>query len=135
MAANVQVKGLEPLMRAFIAAGRDAPKFAAKALFEEASEAFLLSQEVVPVATGALRSSGQVLGPSFSGTTATCSIVYGGAASSYAIYVHEFPPSRARHASPTRWKYLEYPVKAYSEGMAGRMTTRVLHMINQGFAI
>lgn len=135
MAARVQVTGLEPLMRAFITAGKDAPRFAMKALHEEASEAFLLSQAVVPVDLGTLRASGVVHPPRLRGTSAEVEITYGGAAAHYAIYVHELPPSRARHAAPTRWKYLANPVKVYAEGMAGRMTTRVLHMIHERFAI
>lgn len=135
MAARVQVKGLEPLMRAFITAGQDAPRFAMKALHEEASEAFLLSQEVVPVEFGTLRASGLVHPPRFRGTSAEVDITYGGGAAHYAIYVHELPPSRARHAPPTRWKYLAHPVKAYAEGMADRMTVRVLDMIHRRFEI
>lgn len=135
MATRVQVTGLEPLLRAFIAAGNDAPRFAMKALHEEASEAFLLSQEVVPVDLGVLRSSGKVHAPSFRGTTAEVEISYGGSAAHYAIYVHELPPSRARHAPPTRWKYLAHPVKVYAEGMADRMTTRVFDMIHRRFEI
>lgn len=133
MARRIELKGLQPLLEAFVVAGRDAPRLAAKALYEEASEAFLLSQDVVPVAEGILRSSGQVLGPNFSGTKAFCAIVYGGSGAPYALYVHELPPSRARHKAPTRWKYLEYPVKAYAEGMAERMAVRVLDMVNRGF--
>jgi len=132
--ATVTVKGLKPLIAAFYAAGRDAPRFAAKALHEEAQEAFVLSQAIVPVDLGVLRASGVVHPPVYSGTKATVWITYGGAAADYAIYVHEFPPSRARHAAPTRWKYLEYPVKLHSRDMAARMTARVLDMINRRFA-
>ena len=129
----IKVKGLDPLMRAFEAAGVDAPKFASRALYEEASEAFLLSQEVVPVRFGMLRSSGRVLPIEARGNVAFCQIVYGGTTSPYAVFVHELPPGRAKHDPPTRWKYLEFPVKAYAKGMADRMATRVLDMINRGF--
>jgi hypothetical protein len=139
--ASVTVRGLAPLMNAFTAAGRDAPRLAARALYEEAQEAFILSQNMVPVDMGVLKSSGQVHFPVVSGTKAMVMITYGGAASAYAVYVHEIPPNSggrwgkgAKHASPTRYKYLEYPVKRYSRGMASRMTTRVLDMINRRFA-
>ena len=139
--ASVTVRGLAPLMNAFTAAGRDAPRLAARALYEEAQEAFILSQNMVPVDMGVLKSSGQVHFPVVSGTKAMVMITYGGAASAYAVYVHEIPPNSggrwgkgAKHASPTRYKYLEYPVKRYSRGMAARMTTRVLDMINRRFA-
>jgi len=135
MPRRVKVKNLEPLLRAFEQAGADAPRFAAKALLEEAQEAFALSQEVVPVMTGVLRASGQVHGPRVSGSRAYCEITYGGPAVPYAMAVHEIPPSRAKHDYPTRWKYLENPVRAYAAGMAERMTVRVLDMINRPFNI
>jgi hypothetical protein len=111
----IKVKGLKPLMDAFDAAGVNAPKFAAKALYEEATEAFSLSQMVVPVEYGALMSSGRVLPVQVKGNVASCMIVYGGSSAPYAMYVHEIPPSRARHDPPTRWKYLEFPVKLYAD--------------------
>ena len=135
MARTVQVRNLKELQDAFIKAGADAPRLAARALIEEAQEAFLLSQAVVPVRTGALRSSGVVTGPTVSGSKAMAKIEYGGPAVAYAIYVHELPPSRAKHDYPTRWKYLENPVRLYAEGMGERMTKRVLDMIARKFEI
>lgn len=132
---SVAVKNLDPLMKAFALAGKDAARFAAKALKEEADEAFLISQAVVPVMTGALLTSGEVRGPFVRGPIVEAFINYGGPAAPYAIYVHEFPPSRAKHDPPTRWKYLENPVRLYSEGMAERMTVRVLDMVNRRFEI
>ena len=138
--ATIKLKGLAPLMNAFTAAGKDAPRFAARALYEEAQEAFVLSQALVPVDMGVLRASGQVHFPVMSGTKAMVMITYGGAAASYAIYVHEIPPNSGgrwgkgnKHAPPTRYKYLEYPVKRYSKDMAARMTARVLNMLNRRF--
>lgn len=135
VARTINVKGLDALMAAFVAAGRDAPRLAMRALKEEADEAFYLSQQVVPVRYGVLKSSGKVHDPVMRGTEAVVDITYGGAAAPYAVYVHELPPSRARHDPPTRWKYLERPVKVYSEGMADRMATRVMDMLNERFNI
>lgn len=135
MARTVKVRNLKPLQEAFIQAGADAPRFAAKALFEEASEAFVLSQAVVPVRTGALVTSGEVHGPRVSGSKAFCEITYGGPAAPYAVFVHELPPSRAKHDYPTRWKYLENPVRLYAQDMGQRMTIRVLDMIARKFEI
>ncbi len=131
--AHVKVTGLDRLMSALDAAGDNAPRFARKALEEEAQEAFYLSQQVVPVMTGALRSSGVVHPSELIGNVAKVQITYGGPATPYAIYVHEMPPSRVRHDYPTQWKFLENPVRLYAKGMAERMTTRVLDMINRGF--
>ena len=131
--ASVKFTGLKELQRAFEQAGANAPRYAAKALYEEATEAFSISQLVVPVEYGALRSSGKVKPPEIRGTRATCEIVYGGAAADYALYVHESPPSQAKHMAPTRWKYLEFPVKLYAQGMGKRMAVRVVDMVNRGF--
>jgi hypothetical protein len=142
---TIKVTGLDPLMHALDRAGSDAPRLATKALYEEASEAFLLSQAVVPVRTGALKGSGMVHPPETHGTIAVVNITYGGTASGtvadawhgatvgYALYVHEIPPGQASHDSPTRWKYLENPVKLYARDMANRMTARVLNMLNERF--
>ena len=135
MAKSVKVKNLRELQRAFILAGEDAPKFAARALREEADEAFLLSQAFVPVRTGTLLTSGEVHGPFVKGSKVYADITYGGPAAPYAIFVHELPPSRATHDYPTRWKYLENPVRVYAQGMGERMTTRVLDMIARRFEI
>jgi hypothetical protein len=132
---KVTVKNLERLQHAFVLAGKDAPRFAATALREEADEAFLISQTVVPVRFGDLRASGAVTGPFISGSRALAYIRYGGPAVPYAVFVHELPPSRAYHDPPTRWKYLENPVRVYSEGMGDRMTTRVLDMVARRFEI
>jgi len=131
--AMIKVKGLEPLMNAFEAAGVDAPRFASRALYEEATEAFSISQMVVPVQYGALMASGRVLPIEARGNVAFCRIVYGGSSAPYAVFVHELPPGRAKHDPPTRWKYLEFPVRLYAKGMADRMAVRVLVMINRGF--
>jgi hypothetical protein len=135
MAGAIKVKNLQALQQAFVRAGSKAPQFAAKALFEEAQEAFALSQGVVPVRTGALMSSGEVSGPRVSGSRAYCEITYGGPATPYAMFVHELPPSRARHDAPTRWKYLENPVRLYAQDMGARMTIRVFDMIAKEFEI
>lgn len=136
--AYVKVTGLQPLMEAFVRAGKDAPKFAATALWEEAQEAFALSQYRVPVRYGPLKASGVVHEPEINGSLVTCQITYGGTAATgetvgYALYVHEIPPSRARHDPPTAWKYLENPVKITAEGMGNRLVARVLDMLNRRF--
>ena len=123
-------------------AGQDAPKFAAKALREEADEAFLISQAVVPVRSGTLLTSGEVHGPTVRGSRAFAEITYGGPAAPYALIVHEVPPNSGgrwgtgyTHDYPTRWKYLENPVRLYARDMGSRMTTRVLDMIARRFEI
>ena len=135
MGKTIRVKNLRELQAAFVAAGQHAPRFAAKALYEEAQEAFLLSQQVVPVRYGALKASGDVSLPQIRATRAFVEITYGGPSAPYAIYVHELPPSRAKHDPPTRWKYLENPVRLVAADMGPRMTQRVLDMIAREFEI
>ena len=135
MARTIKVKNLDRLQAAFVSAGKDAPRFAAKALFEETQEAFLLSQVVTPICDGYLRASGVVLGPFVRGSRVYTSINYGGPAAPYAVFVHELPPSRAKHDPPTRWKFLANPVRLYAETMGERMASRVLDMIERRFDI
>lgn len=137
---TVRLKGLDELMAAFTRAGRLAPSLAAKALFEEASMAFAESQKVVPVRFGELKRSGVVHPPTVLGSVAVVDITYGGPAAPYAVFVHEIPPTRGgrwgtgnTHDYPTRWKFLERPVKVMAEGMGNRMATRVMDMLNEGF--
>lgn len=126
---SIKVVGLSPLVNAFAKAGPDVARFARTAIWEEANEAFLISQAIVPVRTGALLTSGRVEAPSFRGDKVSCDIVYGGPAAPYALYVHEIPPGKAKHDYPTRWKFLENPVKLYSNGMEERIAKRVLNMV------
>jgi hypothetical protein len=142
MARTVKVKNLKELQGAFVLAGRDAPRFAALALREEADEAFLISQSVVPVRFGALLTSGEVHGPFVRGTKVYADITYGGPAAPYALIVHEVGPTSGgrggkgyKHDYPTRWKYLENPVRLYARDMGSRMTVRVLDMIAKRFDI
>lgn len=138
---NVKVDGLQELLTALTTSGFDVTGIVANALKEEADEAFLLTQAVVPVRDGILKGSGLVEMPVVRGTSVETSIRYGGGAADYAIYVHEIPPSSGgrwgtgnKHAPPTRYKYLEYPVKLYSRTMGERMKVRVLDMLLRRFS-
>lgn len=137
---TIKLTGMKELQGAFIRAADMAPRLAAKAMYEEASEAFLLSQAVVPVRYGVLRASGVVHPPTILNSIAIVDITYGGPGAPYALFVHEIPPSKggrwgsgAKHDSPTRWKYLENPVKLHARDMGRRLTVRVLDMLNRGF--
>ena len=60
-------------------------------LNEEAQIIFRNSQRLVPVKTGVLRASGQIIAPRKQGNNWVVVIGYGGAASSYALDQHENP--------------------------------------------
>lgn len=130
---EVKVTGAQELTAAFIASGSDAAKYAALGLSEEAYEVFYLSQVFVPVRTGALKTSGTVHEPKVSGSQVTVEITYGGPGTEYAALVHELPPDMARHVPPTRWKYLEFPMKMLEKGREQRLAKRIQDMVNSRF--
>lgn len=120
---GIQLVGMEKLQRLLVAGGRPAVQAVGKALYEEALEAFDKSQDVVPVDTGVLRSSGNVDAPKWSGDSVSVDISYGGAASQYAMIVHE--SLEARHAAGKSAKYLETPVVQQTDGMSSRIAEKV----------
>jgi len=106
------------------------PKVAGAALFEEAEKIMAESKRIVPVDTGALRSSGFVDLPRVGNKGPSVRFGYG---SEYSVFVHEIPPppqkSRggrsARHRPPTQWKFLEQPFKMAQRGMLKRLARRI----------
>lgn len=116
------------------------PKVLAKALYGEAEDIMRESKLIVPVDTGTLRSSGHVEQPKIAGMKTSVTLGYGGAASGYAIPVHEIPPppmkSRggrsARHNPPTQWKYLEMPFKKARRGLTERLGRKVRAELRRG---
>jgi hypothetical protein len=112
-----------------------------------------ISQHMVPVETGTLKSSGQVGEPErLGGVWIRVQMGYGDAASKYALAVHEIPPPmgsnfgtvqpgeerhmvvggrRARHGADIgkpgsqTWKYLERPFLAKAQGMEFRLAKRL----------
>lgn len=89
----------------------------------------------IPVDLGILRASKYIDGPTINGDTIECTIGYGGAASAYAVAVHENPGEH----DPPSWegvevdfnpagrgpKYLERPLNAAMPGMSDRIAERI----------
>lgn len=127
------VTGSKRLNRNLRQLGSRMPQVIGKALFAEGEAIMAASKRLVPVDTGALRSSGNVQLPKVDALKATITLSYGGAAAPYAVFVHEIPPPptkspkgrSARHLPPTQWKYLEQPFRAAQAGMAQRLASRV----------
>jgi hypothetical protein len=116
---------LERIQRALAASGPEGVKVAAKALRNEAQEAFAHSQDEVPVDTGALKASGRVRPDSgvFSrGNDVYVEITYGGTAVDYGVYVHENLESNHPHGKA---KYLEDPMMRQINGASGRIAAKV----------
>ena len=96
-----------------------APQELGGALYREAESIMTSAKAITPVDTGVLKGSGHVQIPKVLGTQVSVELGFGGAASGYAVYVHEDP--NARHTPPTQYKYLEQPVRAAESGMLARL--------------
>lgn len=115
---SVDLYGATDLLDKMVRMERDAPAVLGRLMYMYANDVFNRSQYLVPVDTGALRSSGRVEAPVLEGFQVVVSIKYGGAAAPYALWVHEVPPPEesvagersAYHLPPTQWKYLEEPL-------------------------
>lgn len=73
--------------------------------YSEGLEVLAHSQKIVPVDTGALRSSGHVEHPKVEGGRVVVTVGYGGPAVGYALRVHE--DLEARHNEGQEAKFLE----------------------------
>lgn len=98
-------------------------------LTEEAQIIFRESQRLVPVKTGVLRASGQIVPPRKKGSNWEVVIGYGGAASSYALEQHE--NLRYRHKEGKSAKYLEIPAQQRSAQMADAIKNRLRRIIGR----
>jgi hypothetical protein len=116
-----------------------APEAAAQALRVEAELVMTDSkQNYVPVDLGTLRASGHVNEPEIKGKNISCVLSFGGAASPYALAVHEHPSA----SSPPSWqgktigdidwspagrgpKYLEKPLRAAIPKLPARVGERI----------
>lgn len=118
---SLKVAGVKELNNALRDLIRGTPEEVSAQLYRLGEEIMDESKQLVPVDTGALRSSGVVLGPTQetngSEVTITVTLGYGGPGINYAIPVHEIPPPPAQSVggrSATHpvgmWKYLEVPV-------------------------
>jgi hypothetical protein len=97
------------------------------ALTQEAQIMFRNSQRIVPVQTGVLKASGQILPPQQVGSIITIDMGYGGAASAYAMRQHE--TESYRHAAGKSWKYLEIPVRERIPALEQNLATRIRRIL------
>lgn len=120
---KVTVEGSEEAMASYERLADEFDAAVAQAVFLEANDIMNRSQELVPVDTGTLKSSGSVEPPDISPGHVVVRLGYGGAASEYAVVVHE--NLDAYHAPPTQAKYLEQPAMEALEGMGDRIASFV----------
>jgi hypothetical protein len=140
MATNV--KGADHILAKLKAIEKSVPKIVLQSVNLEANLVMTDSKKnYVPVDTGTLRSSGQVTVEDRNGII-TANLSYGGAASPYALAVHEHPST----SSPRSWKradkvnfhpanrgpkYLERPLFAALKGMDDRLAERIKKRIDE----
>lgn len=121
----ITLTGLGQLSKIVQNGGDKALHAIANGLYLEAQMAFNESQNLVPIDTGILKSSGHITSPKMTPESVEITIAYGGPATDYAFIVHEriYAPSgkKVYHKPPTRAKYLETPVKRRSKGMSQRL--------------
>lgn len=119
MKIEFEMKGKEEMERAMRLLGQNGPKAMGNALFQEGERIMAAAKELVPVDTATLKTSGHVKLPEIVGDDVTVVMGFGGAASDYAIYVHE--NLEARHAPPTQAKFLEQPLLEAANDMGLRI--------------
>ncbi len=134
MSITFTMEGLDKLTRRLDKSGKLSAQAMAGPLFTEAELIMTKAKKLTPVDLGTLRSSGHVKRPVITRNKAKILLGFGGAASAYALAVHEHP---SRH-SPSSWrggvsftsggpKYLERPVKEARKGF-GRRVARHLDL-------
>lgn len=129
--------GVKELRRAITDAGKKGPRLLARALRADANLMMNASVGQVPVDFGVLRASHVVERPVVRGSMIEVRFGYGGAASKYALAVHENPraghtggvsqsgqPYR-RFARTGSWKFLENPVNRLMPSSPARMAALI----------
>ncbi len=134
--------GLDTMEKKMLAIAARAPvKFGQQLRLEGEGIRILSIREYVPINLGTLKNSSRVHGPDFgfAASSIEVSITFGGAASAYALAIHEHPSS----SSPPSWKgkvikfnrqggaqrgvkYLERPMKFRARGMSSRIAKGVM---------
>ena len=89
MAVELDVKGLDKVMRNLERLAQQIPNEVGRALYEEAQIEKLESMRRTPVDTGALRASHEVSHPVINGRDIEVTISVGGVSAPYAVIVHE----------------------------------------------
>ena len=132
---SIRITGDKELSRKLLSIAAKTPIAVAAALKTEAEKIMADSkQNYVPVDSDTLRTSGHVKNPKISAKGISIKLGYGGAASKYALIVHENPragktggvsPSGKKYKTWSKvggWKYLEKPVMKHAAVMAINMS-------------
>lgn len=122
-ATEIELVGMDALIRMLATGGSKAPDALARGLHEEAQIIFMNSQAQVPFDEGVLSASGQIHPPAIAGGSIVVEITYGGNASNYAAEQHE--NLSYRHDPGRKAKYLEDPFNDALSGFDNRLAKRV----------
>jgi hypothetical protein len=125
---NLELVGEKALVKMLAEAGARAVPAIKQALHEEGQIMFRHSQRIVPVDTGTLRRSGQILPPVEEGGKIVLVMGYGGAASAYALRQHE--DLTYRHKEGKQAKYLEAPVRERANNLPRNILERVRRVLS-----
>lgn len=102
---EVTFEGIDKIIGKLATAPNETKRAVAQVINELSEEVLYRSNEYVPVDKGTLRSSGNVIRAKNEGNAVVGGVGYGGAASKYAVYVHE--NLNANHPKGGQAKYLE----------------------------
>jgi hypothetical protein len=119
MRIEFNIRGREEMQRAMSMLASNGPKAMGSALWKEAQRVMNDAKAITPVDTAALVNSGHVQAPDFNGDQVAVTMGFGGAASDYAVKVHEDPDMT--HKPPTQYKFLEKPLMDASQDMGYRL--------------
>jgi hypothetical protein len=126
LAIDVELTGIESLVRMMVLAGAKAPEALGQALYQEGQLAFRQSQKEVPVKLGNLKGSGRLWPPTVVGGNVEIRISYGSTAVTYAAAVHE---RNKKYKKGRKWKYVYDPVTARVNGLEGRLGKRIARIL------
>ncbi len=115
MAVRMDLKGDKEMARKIAAIGKKYPDRILTVLTKTAELIMTISKGLVPVDFGILRTSGHVVSAVKKGKGFVVEMVYGGAASDYALVQHEDLSLSHTVGGP---KYLEAPLRAYDVASA-----------------
>jgi hypothetical protein len=129
MQIDIRVPNARQVGKKLMRMGKEGQTLLGGELYREGEGIMTLSkQEYVPVEYAVLKDSGHVQLPKMSSRGVSVTLGFGGAASSYAVHVHEriFAPSgRLVHHPIGQAKYLEVPAMLRASGMGPRIVSNL----------
>lgn len=134
---TINLMGADGMIRLFSKAPANALPHLATSLFEEALEIIAEGQNyLTPVDHGTLAGSGAVMPPEMNGNKISVTLGYGGAASAYAMYIHELLESPS--GKPINWsksgsgaKYLENPTRKAIPQIENRIFSKLNKILKE----